>query len=75
MSEMLQRNVGITGALGDAPAGQQYRDQCKSILSIGTSYSNYITVFALCAQGRHERKREYGLCGIITAIVCPRFFV
>ena len=27
-------------------------------------------MFALCAQGQHERKIEYGVCGIITAIVC-----
>ena len=34
------------------------------------SDSDYLAVFALCAQGQHERKTEYGVCGIITAIVC-----
>jgi len=33
-------------------------------------YSDYLTVFAQCAQGQHEQKTEYGMCGIITAIVC-----
>ena len=35
-------------------------------------YSDYLTlaVFARCAQGQHERKTEYGVCGIITALVC-----
>ncbi|KAF8155762.1 hypothetical protein B0H34DRAFT_675899 [Crassisporium funariophilum] len=38
----------------NAAAGQAYRDQ----------------LFAQCAQGNHERKTEYGMCGIITAIAC-----
>ena len=33
----------------------------------------YLTVFARCAQGQHERKTEYGMCGIVTAVVCLSF--
>ncbi|KAF8800560.1 hypothetical protein BYT27DRAFT_7262720 [Phlegmacium glaucopus] len=44
----------VVNVIPPANAGQQYRDQ----------------LFALCAQGQHERKTEYGVCGIITAIAC-----
>ena len=42
-----------------------------SIFSCPNSYcySLYYLVFAQCAQGKHERKTEYGMCGVITAIV------
>ncbi|KDR80329.1 hypothetical protein GALMADRAFT_242704 [Galerina marginata CBS 339.88] len=41
-------------AMAAAIAGQQYRDQ----------------LFAQCAMGNHERVTEYGVLGIITAVVC-----
>jgi len=52
--------------------GQNYRDQCQfhnlclltAILIIWTT-----VVFAQCALGNHERKTEYGMFGIITAVV------
>ncbi|KAF9063443.1 hypothetical protein BDP27DRAFT_1232094, partial [Rhodocollybia butyracea] len=28
------------------------------------------TVLAQCAQGNHDPETKYGVCGIITAIVC-----
>ncbi|PPQ86663.1 hypothetical protein CVT25_006847 [Psilocybe cyanescens] len=43
----------VDPAMAAAIAGQQYRDQ----------------LFAQCALGRHERVTNYGICGIITAIV------
>ncbi|KAH9478460.1 hypothetical protein JR316_0008915 [Psilocybe cubensis] len=44
----------VDPAMAAAIAGQQYRDQ----------------LFALCAAGQHERVTSYGICGIITAVVC-----
>ena len=62
------------GAQNASIIAQNYRDQCQLhfVLSRPTnSYSNYLyyLVFAQCAMGNHERKTEYGLCGIITAVV------
>ncbi|KAF4616384.1 hypothetical protein D9613_008450 [Agrocybe pediades] len=37
-----------------AAVGQAYRDQ----------------LFAECARGNHQRTTSYGICGIITAVVC-----
>ncbi|CAA7264400.1 unnamed protein product [Cyclocybe aegerita] len=49
--------MGVPGSMDPtavAALGQQYRDQ----------------LFAQCAIGNHERTTTYGVCGIITAIVC-----
>jgi hypothetical protein len=62
----------VVHVVPQALVGQQYRDQCKSLPSYSLEICILIItlVFALCAQGQHERKTEYGVCGIITAIVC-----
>ncbi|KAF8966605.1 hypothetical protein BDZ97DRAFT_620977 [Flammula alnicola] len=41
-------------ALDAATLGQQYRDQ----------------LFAQCAMGNHQPKTNFGICGIITAVMC-----
>jgi hypothetical protein len=44
---------------------------CLQVVLLGNSYSNYpyYLVFAQCAVGNHERKTEFGMCGLITAVV------
>jgi len=46
------------------PEGVQFQDQSPAV--IAQNYRDQL--FAQCAQGNHERKTEYGVCGIITAI-------
>ncbi|KAG5721629.1 hypothetical protein E4T56_gene5196 [Termitomyces sp. T112] len=43
-----------TGLAAAAELGEQYR----------------AAQFAKCAQGEHNRETKYGICGIITAVVC-----
>ncbi|KAF9075201.1 hypothetical protein BDP27DRAFT_1443640 [Rhodocollybia butyracea] len=40
----------------------------QSASQIGEQYR--AELFAQCAQGRHDPKTKYGMCGIITAIAC-----
>ncbi|KII88414.1 hypothetical protein PLICRDRAFT_110976 [Plicaturopsis crispa FD-325 SS-3] len=47
-----------------APPAQQ----ALSPGQIGAQYQQEL--FARCARGDHERKTEYGICGIITAVLC-----
>lgn len=62
---------GVQGHATVSQVAQNYRDQCRFMLSCASadSYFNYYLVFAQCAMGNHERKTEYGMCGIITAVV------
>jgi len=41
--------------------------QVQNVANIGQNYRDQL--FAQCAMGNHERKTEYGICGIITAVV------
>ncbi|KAF8155761.1 hypothetical protein B0H34DRAFT_798882 [Crassisporium funariophilum] len=54
MSEQIKQEFGNPAVPTAVGAGEAYRDQ----------------LFAQCAQGNHERKTEYGMCGILTAVFC-----
>ncbi|KAJ7046881.1 hypothetical protein C8F04DRAFT_1062016 [Mycena alexandri] len=49
------------------PQPQSYPSQ-QSAAQVGEAYRAQL--FAQCAQGIHQPSTKYGICGIITAIVC-----
>ncbi|KII86995.1 hypothetical protein PLICRDRAFT_113613, partial [Plicaturopsis crispa FD-325 SS-3] len=46
------------------PIAQQYATPAQ----VGAQYQQ--DLYAQCAQGNHETKRVFGVCGIITAVLC-----
>ncbi|KAJ6547655.1 hypothetical protein B0H19DRAFT_278208 [Mycena capillaripes] len=49
------------------PQPQSYPSQ-RSAAQVGEEYRAQL--FAQCAQGIHQPTTKYGICGIITAVVC-----
>ncbi|KAJ7285745.1 hypothetical protein C8J57DRAFT_1285688 [Mycena rebaudengoi] len=53
---------------GYAPQGQPPYPNQQNAAQIGEEYRAQL--YARCAQGIHEPTTKYGICGIITAVVC-----
>ncbi|KAF8212142.1 hypothetical protein K438DRAFT_1806041 [Mycena galopus ATCC 62051] len=63
----------VQGGTGYAPQPQGYAPQPTpqtqmSAAQVGEQYRAQL--FAQCAQGIHQPTTKYGVCGIITAVVC-----
>ncbi|PPQ99270.1 hypothetical protein CVT24_009315 [Panaeolus cyanescens] len=57
-----QGGYPVQGAPGQVPYNPQMA------MAAGQNYANQL--FALCAQGQHERVTKYGMFGIIMAVMC-----
>lgn len=68
--------AGYPAGAPAANIGAQYQNERKRpdvhcgfvVELISSSFAR--TVLARCARGQHDATRKYGMCGIITAIVC-----